>query len=297
MGPPVGATQQEAKAKLDEAKQAVEELDKRGFDSTDAKGWYQQAESMYSNNLFKTAIIYAGYSLAASSEALETIKYLDGLIQSTLTRAVSMLGREHPDMSKVSDLLKQAKQCLNSGDAVEARELIRAADDTVKGIQTPYATATTSTVGVSTVKPSRGYSSCPSCGNIVESTWTECKYCGVKLSQDQATGPGWTKAEEGPVLQRVTEQPPVEDQLEEAEEELEQVESEYDRVEADLEKPDEDRPTIIPKIPKFDELGNSRPEDVTPEPPGPQELKCPNCGEEVEEDWTKCPVCKAELNQ
>jgi hypothetical protein len=100
----------------------------------------------------------------------------------------------------------------------------------------------------------------------------------------------------------VEDEPPVaksepvkEDHLHEAEEELEQVEAEYDKVEADLESSGEQR-SIIPPIPKFEELGERATGGAAPPPAETKDkLKCPNCGEEIQPDWKKCPMCETEL--
>jgi uncharacterized protein (UPF0212 family) len=287
MGPPAGPPADEqggAKESLERAKKLIEDLENKGFDLNEARSWLDQADEMFKGGLFRTSLIYSGYAYDSASEIYERMKSMLVKITKLKSRANDMLGKDHKDMPRVDDIIEELKVAVNEGRLDDAQELMNAADGMLMGGASPYITV--ETVGVSTVRPSRGYMSCPSCGNIVETTWIKCSYCDASLVDEEhpvSTGPAWTEGVTGPLLisdsnRRGMPQPDgtydeeqVDEDLEHDTTEVERLTEEMDRVEADLgEKEEGDAPQEGPKT-------------------------CPNCGEELEPDFVKCPVCKHQL--
>lgn len=264
-GPPADE-KSSAEGNLNRAKKLIHDLEKKGLDLSEAKGWFDQADEMFRGGLYRTSLIYSGYALDVATEMFERIKSMLVRISKVKSRANDMLGEDHGDMKAIEELVEQMKEAINEGRLDDCQEMINTADDVMRGSSSPY--MATKTIAV-TSAPSRGFSSCPSCGNIVESTWIECRYCDTNLQEEgeeKASGPAWSETTTGPL--RVSGEgfmdngASTEDELSEDVKELEKVTEEVEAVERDLE-------SSVPK--------------------------CPGCGEEVEPDFVKCPICKTQL--
>jgi len=302
-GPPPGE-QSEAKESLDKAKKLIEDLDNRGYNVQEAKSWYDQADEMFRGGLYRTSLIYSGYALDAAEEVFEHMKTMLVKITKVKSRANEMLGKDHQDMPKVVDLIEQMKTAVNEGRLEDAQELVNAAETLMRGGSSPYLAV--ETVGVATVSPSRGYTSCPSCGNIIETTWVKCQYCDADL-QDEApvanTGPQWAEGVTGPLMVADTRGPvyhempedetEVDEALEEDTKEMEKVEEEVKEVENDLKQEDD-----IQEMERVEAEVESVETDLQHDErteAGDADLKCPECGEDIDDDFVKCPVCKHPL--
>jgi hypothetical protein len=231
-----GGEQAVAKDNLDKAKKLISDLEKKGVAISEAKGWLDQAQDMFRSGLFRTSIIYSGYALDAANELVQRIKDMVIKVTKVKARAIDMLGADNKNMPKIEELIAEMKIAINEGRLDDCQELISGVDEMLRGGASPYLSTTkvrTETI-VKTAQPSRGYSSCPSCGNITESNWTQCKYCGQDLREEesaQQTGPSWQSGD-GPLL--VSDKEKEEDRT--TDEDMQQME----RTEKDLEKVDTD---------------------------------------------------------
>lgn len=231
-----GGEQAVAKDNLDKAKKLISDLEKKGVAISEAKGWFDQAQDMFRSGLFRTSIIYSSYALDAANELVQKIKDMVLRVTKVKARAIDMLGADNKNMPKIDELIAEMKRAINEGRLEDCQELISGVDEMLRGGSSPYLSTTkvrTETV-VKTAQPSRGYSSCPSCGNITESNWTQCKYCGQDLSEEGAsgqTGPSWQSGE-GPHL--VSDKENEEDHTDEDLKQMERTEEELDKVGTDL---------------------------------------------------------------
>lgn len=226
-----GGEQAVAQENLEKARKLIEDLEKKGCQVSEARGWYDQAKDMFKSGLFRTSIIYSSYALDAGNEMVQRIKDMVLRVTKVKARAVDQLGKDNKHMPAIDDMIVEMKKAINEGRLDDCQELIAQVDEVLRGGSSPYI-STTSTARaqvVKTAQPSRGYSSCPSCGNIVESDWTDCKYCGQGLKEETDTGPAWSRGEGGPLMVS-------DEQTEEDAREQERTEKDMERVESDLDE-------------------------------------------------------------
>jgi hypothetical protein len=235
-----GGEQAVAKDNLEKARKLISDLEKKGVQTSEAKGWFDQGQDMFRSGLYRTSIIYSGYALDAANELIQKIKDMVLRVTKVKARAIDMLGADNKNMPKIDEIIADMKQAINEGRLDDCQELISAVDEMLRGGSSPYLSTTkvrTETV-VKTAQPSRGYSSCPSCGNITESDWTVCKYCDQELKEEgspEQTGPSWQSGE-GPLL--VSDKENEEDQTDRATDEdmqqMKMTEEELEKVGTDL---------------------------------------------------------------
>jgi hypothetical protein len=329
MGPPA-SEEANAKESLDRAKKLIDDLDSKGYSVTEAKSWYDQADEMFRGGLYRTSLIYSGYAYDAASEVLERMKSMLVKIAKVKTRANEMLGKDHKEMPKIEEYIEEMKKAVNEGRLDDCQELINAAETIMRGGSSPY--LATETVGVTTVAPSRGFMSCPSCGNIVETSWVKCQYCDANLQEEETapSGPQWAAGvtgplrlsdtsdrgfpdEEGPKPKKALPPPPpipkaeakpepeetkVDKEMSDDLAELEKVEEDMAKMEEEMAKEEtpEEKPAIRipPPPPPIGDI-EEKPEEKEEGKPPPAEGLCPSCGEEIDDDFVKCPVCKTPL--
>jgi len=227
-----GGEQTVAQDNLEKARKLIEDLEKKGCEVSEARGWYDQAKDMYRSGLYRTSVIYSGYALDAGNELVQRIKEMVLRVTKVKARAVDQLGKDNKNMPAIDDMVADMKKAINEGRLDDCQELISQVDEILRGGSSPYLSTTKArTEIVKTVQPSRGYSSCPSCGNIVESSWTECKYCGQDLKEEEGGGgPAWTSGGGGPHLVSDRQDEDTSKDMDE----MERTEEDADRVEKDL---------------------------------------------------------------
>jgi hypothetical protein len=238
-----------AKDNLDKAKKLIDDLEKKGCQVSEARGWYDQANDMYRSGLYRTSIIYSGYALDAANETVQRIKEMVLKVTKVKARAVDQLGKDNKNMPRIEEMIAEMKTAINEGRLDDCQELIGQVDEILRGGSSPYtSTKPVRVEAVRAVQPSRGYSSCPSCGNIVETSWKECKYCGQNLKDEEQEadgGPAWTSGDGGPRMvsdDRPDEEPPDEEKeqdvrsMERTQEDMEKVGTDLDRTEGEMVK-------------------------------------------------------------
>jgi len=238
-----------AKENLDKAKKLIDDLEKKGCQVSEARGWYDQANDMCRSGLYRTSIIYSSYALDAANETVQRIKEMVLKVTKVKARAVDQLGKDNKNMPRIEEMIAEMKTAINEGRLDDCQELIGQVDEILRGGSSPYtSTKPVRVVAVKTVQPSRGYSSCPSCGNIVETSWKECKYCGQNLKDEEPEedgGPAWTSGDGGPRMvsdDRTDEEPPDEEKeqdvrsMERTQEDMEKVGTDLDRTEGEMVK-------------------------------------------------------------
>jgi len=241
-----GGEQNVAKDNLDKGKKLIDDLQKKGCDVSEAKGWYDQANDMYRSGLYRTSLIYSGYALDAANEIVQKIKDMVLRVTKVKARAVDMLGKDHKNMPHIDEMIVEMKTAINEGRLDDCQELVNQVDELLRGGSSPYLATkhVRSEPIVKTVTPSRGYSSCPSCGNITESTWTVCKYCDQDLSnEDDGAGPAWSKSGSGPLMvsdknEEDIDPQPSDDGTSEDLQQMETIQSQMEVVETDLARTD-----------------------------------------------------------
>ena len=235
-----GGEQAVAQDNLEKARKLIEDLEKKGCQVSEARGWFDQAKDMFRSGLFRTSIIYSGYALDAGNEMVQKIKEMVLRVTKVKARAVDQLGKDNKNMPRIDEMITEMKKAINEGRLEDCQELISEVDELLRGGSSPYLSTTRGRSEiVKTVQPSRGYSSCSSCGNIVESSWIKCKYCGQDLKEEEGGGgPAWASGDGGPhlVSDRQADDEGEDKGTSEDMKEMERTEEDMDRVGSDLDR-------------------------------------------------------------
>jgi rubrerythrin len=201
-------------------------------------------------------------------------------LMSQLEDDLDKLAQESVNTSTADNQLQLARNFLRSGNYEKAIEFLTKAQDWTTQ-QAEKAGIKPKKTMVKKPRYSGPFPTCPECGNVVQKTQETCPYCEAPLFEE-------VPADQVEVAQPTKPTPATGDDEDPSTSTL--------GLRSMMSEKDVGKIPVAPGVEAKPSIPVSPTKPVQPAPTTPvKEGVCPNCGEEVESEWTKCPFCSAAL--